>query len=562
MHGTSGGTEAARVFGRAALCARRFGFVVRPKLADDIGTHVVVQPAPGQDDFGFGTNASTGTGTASQIDAANEVLIVSVADLENVSALVIQATDAGTVTLPLHEGRMADGRSVWYVLTDVSDQRLAQKEGLNYSPKLANAPDAELPTLLLGLLPSAPGATARVAVGRDTRPSGPALLDALTAGVQALGPHASIIDLGLRTTPELHFAVDAINRGVWAGDDTYTAHLAAAFVAVLEGAPNGGCPRAPLVVDAANGIGARAMARLAAQLHATEHLRGWPIAVCNTDGVLNAGCGADFVKTGQCAPAGVASNTHSHFATLDGDADRLLYFFFDAGGAFRLLDGDRIAVLLALWLERLLAASGLRAALSLGIVQTAYANGAATSHCRDALHVDVALACTGVKHLHHVAAERFDIGIYFEANGHGTVLFGPRARTLIAAQGTPTLRALLRLVNPCVGDAISDLLVVEAALLHLGLTLDAWLALYTELPSRLLKVCVPDRAAYETCDADTRLTRPPHLQARIDALVHSVPQGRAFVRPSGTEDVVRVYAEAADTDACDQLAQAVAALLF
>lgn len=427
---------------------------------------------------------------------------------------------------------------------------------------LANAPDAELPTLLLGLFPSAPGATARVAVGRDTRPSGPALLDALTAGVQALGPRASIIDLGLRTTPELHFAVDAINRGVWAGDDTYTAHLAAAFVAVLEGAPNGGCPRAPLVVDAANGIGARAMARLAAQLHATEHLRGWPIAVCNTDGVLNAGCGADFVKTGQCAPAGVASNTHSHFATLDGDADRLLYFFFDAGGAFRLLDGDRIAVLLALWLERLLAASGLRAALSLGIVQTAYANGAATSHCRDALHVDVALACTGVKHLHHVAAERFDIGIYFEANGHGTVLFGPRARTLIAAQGTPTLRALLRLVNPCVGDAISDLLVVEAALLHLGLTLDAWLALYTELPSRLLKVCVPDRAAYETCDADTRLTRPPHLQARIDALVHSVPQGRAFVRPSGTEDVVRVYAEAADTDACDQLAQAVAALLF
>lgn len=29
---------------------------------------------------------------------------------------------------------------------------------------------------------------------------------------------------------------------------------------------------------------------------------------------------------------------------------------------------------------------------------------------------------TGVKHLHH-AAEEFDIGVYFEANGHGTVLF-------------------------------------------------------------------------------------------------------------------------------------------
>jgi phosphomannomutase len=27
---------------------------------------------------------------------------------------------------------------------------------------------------------------------------------------------------------------------------------------------------------------------------------------------------------------------------------------------------------------------------------------------------------TGVKHLHHKAQE-FDIGVYFEANGHGTV---------------------------------------------------------------------------------------------------------------------------------------------
>ena len=36
---------------------------------------------------------------------------------------------------------------------------------------------------------------------------------------------------------------------------------------------------------------------------------------------------------------------------------------------------------------------------------------------------------TGVKHLHH-AAEEFDVGVYFEANGHGTVLFSPRAISL------------------------------------------------------------------------------------------------------------------------------------
>ena len=34
----------------------------------------------------------------------------------------------------------------------------------------------------------------------------------------------------------------------------------------------------------------------------------------------------------------------------------------------------------------------------------------------------VAVACvaTGVKHLHHAACD-YDIGVYFEANGHGTV---------------------------------------------------------------------------------------------------------------------------------------------
>jgi phosphoacetylglucosamine mutase len=37
--------------------------------------------------------------------------------------------------------------------------------------------------------------------------------------------------------------------------------------------------------------------------------------------------------------------------------------------------------------------------------------------------------------------------------------------------------------------------------------------------------------------------------------------GRSFVRPSGTEDVVRVYAEAVSQEAADQLAKDVARLV-
>ena len=60
--------------------------------------------------------------------------------------------------------------------------------------------------------------------------------------------------------------------------------------------------------------------------------------------------------------------------------------------------------------------------LQVGIVQTAYANGASTQFMRDQLGVQVATTPTGVKYLHEEAV-KFDIGIYFEANGHGTVLF-------------------------------------------------------------------------------------------------------------------------------------------
>ncbi len=48
----------------------------------------------------------------------------------------------------------------------------------------------------------------------------------------------------------------------------------------------------------------------------------------------------------------------------------------------------------------------------------------------------------------------------------------------------------------------------------------------------------------ETTDAERRAVSPEGLQDAIDSLVKKYKQARSFVRPSGTEDVVRVYAEA------------------
>src|SRR4030095_2145207 len=43
---------------------------------------------------------------------------------------------AGTITLPLYQGQMRDGRNVWYILTDTTDPGEAERPGLNFAPKL------------------------------------------------------------------------------------------------------------------------------------------------------------------------------------------------------------------------------------------------------------------------------------------------------------------------------------------------------------------------------------------------------------------------------------------
>lgn len=46
---------------------------------------------------------------------------------------------AGTVTLPLHHGRMPGGEAVWFIVLDTDDAGTAEQLGINWAPKLAKA---------------------------------------------------------------------------------------------------------------------------------------------------------------------------------------------------------------------------------------------------------------------------------------------------------------------------------------------------------------------------------------------------------------------------------------
>lgn len=280
-------------------------------------------------------------------------------------------------------------------------------------------------------------------------------------------------------------------------------------------------------------------------------------------------CGADFVKTGQRAPPSSQAAPLSRCASLDGDADRIVYYFIDGDSNFHLLDGDRIATLAALFIGDLARSAGLSEKLKVGVVQTAYANGASTDYITSHLKLPVICTPTGVKHLHH-AATKFDVGVYFEANGHGTVIFSDLALKRIGkyepkspaqSESLETLRALTQLINQTVGDALSDLLLVEVILAHKGWGPNEWDLTYTDLPNRLIRVEVSDCSIFKAVDAERKLESPPRLQSNIDGLVGKYKNGRSFVRPSGTEVAVRVYAEAATRGEADELATKVAELV-
>ncbi len=78
------------------------------------------------------------------------------------------------------------------------------------------------------------------------------------------------------------------------------------------------------------------------------------------------------------------------------------------------------------------------------------------------------------------------------------------------------------------------------------------------MPNRLGRIEVADRNIFKTTDAERKLESPAGVQAQIDALVGKYKNGRSFVRASGTEDAVRVYAEAATKGEADDLAAKVA----
>lgn len=489
----------------------------------------------------------------------------------------------GIMVTASHNGAQDNGLK----LTD-HDGGMLTASWESYATKLANAAEGDVFAVIVSILRDenmqfcssslqACGSP-MIFLGRDTRTHSPRLAECCRIGGRVLG--ATVNDVGIVTTPQLHHVVYTHNRGLtgchskWAGVGGYYKKVEFYFRSLIRSVDQSRLRalRGPLVVDCANGVGAQQIVPLTKSLNDILEIQ----LRNGGDGELNRDCGAEHVQKKRLPPQNF-SPEHDRgvrVASFDGDADRVVFWYFrKEDGEFRLLDGDKIAVLTARWLNKRLVAAGYKEGeIKLGIVQTAYANGSSTAVIKGD-GIPAPYAKTGVKYLHHKALE-FDIGVYYEANGHGTVLFSDRVMdlfegrmndsTLSAAsqEANKDLFYASQLHNQAVGDAICDSLFVEALLILDNQDVVSWDALYSDLPSRQTKVRVADRTVLRTIPDETRLVVPVSLQERIDAAVKTVSLGRAFARPSGTEDVCRVYAEAATQEEADKLAAAVACAIY
>lgn len=96
------------------------------------------------------------------------------------------------------------------------------------------------------------------------------------------------------------------------------------------------------------------------------------------------------------------------------------------------------------------------------------------------------------------------------------------------------------------------MLAVESSLKLLNYDIIDFSNLYKPLKFEYSKLYVNDKSKFICNNNETRLEKPAFIQKYIDDLMedenNKSKKLRCFIRPSGTEDVVRVYTEAEDID--------------
>ncbi|MCZ2859440.1 phosphoglucosamine mutase [Blastococcus sp. VKM Ac-2987] len=292
-------------------------------------------------------------------------------------------------------------------------------------------------------------------------------------------------------------------RALADGGDAYVDHLLSTVDRPLTGLS--------VVVDAAHGAAATAAPEVYRRAGATVHAIG-----CDPDG-WNINDGVGSTHLGPLIEA-VRERGADIGVAHDGDADRCLA----VTAAGEVVDGDAILAVCALAL-----------------------------HERGALKSDTVVATVMSNLGFHHAMRDAGISVSTTAVGDRYVLEALRASDL--SLGGEQSGHLVFLEHATTGDGLLTGLALLSRMAATGASLAELTSVVQRLPQVLVNVPVHDRLAVAASD---------EVAAAVNAVESELgDSGRVLLRPSGTEQLVRVMVEAPTQEQADEVAQRLAAVV-
>ena len=354
----------------------------------------------------------------------------------------------------------------------------------------------------------------KIFIGHDTRDSYFEIENELVKGIKSVTDNIQIIHLGFVTTPQHHYLVKYDEEN----PDYYINKYSCISLFNME--------FSDLIIDCANGIGFIALSKLNEFWNLEMNLVNTKIYSHN---LLNHESGSDYVINDQLLPYDEKFK-HMLGCSVDGDADRFIFYYFE--NTLKILDGDYIALLYLLAVNKYIDKQ-----FTIGYIHTPYTNTAIIDYIKNMnSKINIICTATGVKNLHHEAL-KYDISVYFESNGHGTILINNKKLLDISFFNHVSM-----LNNEVVGDGVSGIFCVKYFLKCLNMNHIEWYNKVQKNNFILYKKEVEDKEIYITNTIGDRLIEPNKLQNELDILMEKY-NCFCFIRPSGTENVIRIYIE-------------------
>ena len=391
-----------------------------------------------------------------------------------------------------------------------------------------------------------------IVLGHDTRTSADRLKALFKKSATLFG--ARILDIGQVATPHVFVTVDYLNKGLVSLKNTveeirdyYFKIYSEKYNRIVKLLP--AFEKKKIVFDCSNGVGFLSIRQFNERCVKNSHNL---IIINKDDGEnLNNLCGAEHVHKVQTIPANYDESV-PYGISLDGDADRLTYFLYK-NNQLELVDGDKMSALIALFIQKVLKDVLKIEKYNLGAVMTNYSNFALKKYLTER-GISQGVAKTGVKYLHGMA-EDMEVGVYFESNGHGTLTIQQSFLDQIESKVDKTNKEhvlaweLINFINPLTGDAVFNFLQIELILLYLNMSREEFANIFVYKKFKTYKLKVKDKNAIIADEIKAIVVEPKEIQNHIDLLVekHKELSPRIYIRPSGTEDIIRIHIEA-DTD--------------